>query len=96
MGKGIGSPNSGPSTASTHTATVGRVTTDIFILGGSQTDFARNYAKQGLEISDLVADVVAGTLASAQVEPADIETIHVAATTAHWPVCRPPRRRPGR
>ncbi len=77
MGKGIGSPNSGPSTASTHTATVGRVTTDIFILGGSQTDFARNYAKQGLEISDLVADVVAGTLASAQVEPADIETIHV-------------------
>ena len=53
------------------------MTTDIFILGGSQTDFARNYAKQGLEISDLVADVVAGTLADAQVEPGDIETIHV-------------------
>jgi acetyl-CoA C-acetyltransferase len=53
------------------------VTTDIFILGGFQTDFARNYAKQGLEISDLVADVVSGTLADAHVEPSDIDTIHV-------------------
>ena len=53
------------------------MTTDIFILGGFQTDFARNYAKQGLEISDLVADVVSGTLADASVEAADIETIHV-------------------
>lgn len=51
--------------------------TEIFILGGFQTDFARNYAKQGLEISDLVADVVSGTLADARVEPSDIETIHV-------------------
>ncbi len=53
------------------------MTTDIFILGGFQTDFARNYGKQGLEISDLVADVVAGTLADAAVEPTEIETIHV-------------------
>ena len=53
------------------------MTTDIFILGGFQTDFARNYAKQGLEISDLVADVVSGTLADANVEATDIETIHV-------------------
>ena len=53
------------------------MTTDIFILGGFQTDFARNYAKQGLEISDLVADVVSGTLADAHVDASDIETIHV-------------------
>jgi len=53
------------------------VTCDVFILGGFQTDFARNYAKQGLEVSDLVADVVAGTLAAAQVGPDAIETIHV-------------------
>jgi len=58
-------------------ATVDRVTTDIFILGGFQTDFARNYAKQGLEVSDLVADVVAGTLAAADVDTTAIETIHV-------------------
>ena len=53
------------------------MTTDIFILGGFQTDFARNYAKQGLEISDLVADVVSGTLADAHMAASDIETIHV-------------------
>ena len=53
------------------------MTTDIFILGGFQTDFARNYAKQGLEISDLVADVVSGTLADAHIAASDIETIHV-------------------
>ena len=52
-------------------------TTDVFILGGFQTDFARNYAKQGLEVSDLVADVVTGTLAAAQVGTDAIETIHV-------------------
>ncbi len=53
------------------------MTCDVFILGGFQTDFARNYAKQGLEVSDLVADVVAGTLAAAQVGTEAIETIHV-------------------
>ena len=42
--------------------------TDVFVLGGHQTDFARNYAKEGLEISDLVADAVAGTLAAARVD----------------------------
>ena len=51
--------------------------TDIFVLGGHQTDFARNYAKEGLEISDLVADAVAGTLAAARVDAEAIETIHV-------------------
>ena len=53
------------------------MTTDIFVLGSHQTDFARNYAKEGREISDLVADTVRGTLADARVEPAAIETIHV-------------------
>ena len=53
------------------------MSSDVFILGGYQTDFARNYAKEGLEISDLVADAVAGTLADAQVAPSTIETIHV-------------------
>ncbi len=50
---------------------------DVFILGGHQTDFARSYAKEGLEVSDLVADAVAGTLADAAVGPEAIETIHV-------------------
>ena len=49
----------------------------LFLLGGAQTDFARNYAREGLEVSDLVADVVRDTLADARVETADVETIHV-------------------
>jgi len=53
------------------------MSTDVFILGGHQTDFARNYAKEGFEVSDLVADTVAGTLSAAQVDAAAIDTIHV-------------------
>jgi acetyl-CoA C-acetyltransferase len=54
-----------------------RTATPIFILGGHQTDFARNYAKEGLEISDLVRDVVGGTLRDARIDAERIETIHV-------------------
>lgn len=53
------------------------MSTDVYILGGHQTDFARNYAREGLEVSDLVADTVAGTLADAAVDAEAIETIHV-------------------
>lgn len=51
--------------------------TDVFVLGGHQTDFARNYAKEGLEVSDLVADTVAGTLADAALAAGSIDTVHV-------------------
>jgi acetyl-CoA C-acetyltransferase len=54
------------------------VTTDVYVLGGDQTDFARNYAREGLQVSDLVADVVAGTLADAALDPASVQSIHVA------------------
>lgn len=57
---------------------MGGVTSDIYILGGFQTDFARNYAKQGLEVSDLVADAVGGTWADARIDADEIETVHVA------------------
>lgn len=50
----------------------------LFVLGGAQTDFARNYAREGLDVSDLVRDVVASTLHDAQVEADQIETVHVA------------------
>ncbi len=49
----------------------------LFILGGAQTDFARNYAREGLEVSDLVGDVVRTTLQEARVEASEIQTIHV-------------------
>ena len=51
---------------------------EIFVLGGFQTDFARNYAREGADISGLVADVVGGSLAAAEVGPSAVESIHVA------------------
>ncbi len=53
------------------------MTTDVYVLGGVQSDFARNVAKEGLEISDLIGETVAGTLESARVEASDIGTVHV-------------------
>jgi acetyl-CoA C-acetyltransferase len=51
--------------------------TTLFVLGGAQTDFARNYAREGLDVSDLVSEVVRDTLGAAQVEADQIETLHV-------------------
>ena len=52
--------------------------TELFVLGGSQTDFARNFAREGLEVSDLVGEVVADSLEAASLDPPAIETVHVA------------------
>jgi acetyl-CoA C-acetyltransferase len=51
--------------------------TGVWIAGSYQGDFARNYAREGLEISDMVAEAVAGTLEGAGIDPADVEAIHV-------------------
>ncbi len=51
--------------------------TPVHVLGGYQSDFARNYTREGLEISDLFADVVDGTLAATKIEPSEIDAIHV-------------------
>jgi acetyl-CoA C-acetyltransferase len=48
-----------------------------WIAGSYQSDFARNYAREGLQISDMVAEAVTGTLRSAGLEPDDVESIHV-------------------
>lgn len=47
------------------------------ILGGYQSDFAVRLAREGQDLSDLMREVVEGTLASADLEPAQIESIHV-------------------
>jgi acetyl-CoA C-acetyltransferase len=49
----------------------------VWIAGSYQSDFARNFAREGLEISDMVAEAVNGTLTSAGLEPEDVESIHV-------------------
>jgi acetyl-CoA C-acetyltransferase len=48
-----------------------------FILGGRQSDFARNLKREDLEVADLVEELVDGALADAQLEAADVQTIHV-------------------
>lgn len=51
--------------------------TNIWVLGGSQSDFARNTAKEGTDVGHLTAEVVESTLTAAGLEPLDIETVHV-------------------
>ena len=48
----------------------------VRILGGAQTDFARNIAREGKELSHLVEEVTLAALADASVDASAIETIH--------------------
>ena len=47
----------------------------LFLLGGAQTDFARNYAREGLDVSDLVGDVVRDTLTDSRVDETDRKSV---------------------
>ena len=47
------------------------------ILGVHQTDFANNLAKTDGDIADLTAEVVAATLADAEIGADAVESIHV-------------------
>ena len=49
----------------------------VWIAGSYQSDYARNYAREGLEISDMIAEAVAGTLRDASAAAEDVEAIHV-------------------
>lgn len=49
----------------------------VAIAGRYQTDFARNLARESLELVDLVGEVVGGTLDSAGVDPEQVDSIHV-------------------
>lgn len=53
-------------------------TGNVWILGGYQSDFARNFTREGHDFADLTAEVVANTLAEARIDACDIEVIHVA------------------
>ena len=50
---------------------------DVFVLGGHQTDFARNYSRENKDIADLMDDAVEGALDACHIEPREIETAHV-------------------
>jgi acetyl-CoA C-acetyltransferase len=50
----------------------------VWIIGGYQSDFARNFTKESLEIGDLVQETTTGTLAGAGISAGQVEVIHVA------------------
>jgi acetyl-CoA C-acetyltransferase len=53
------------------------MTRPVYILGGYQTDFARNWTKEGKHISAMIREAVTAGLASTGVEPREIEVGHV-------------------
>jgi acetyl-CoA C-acetyltransferase len=53
------------------------VSTRTWILGGYQSDFARNLRREGTDTADLTREVVENTLTAADVEPDQIDSIHV-------------------
>jgi acetyl-CoA C-acetyltransferase len=49
----------------------------VYILGGYQTDFARSYAREGLDISDMMREAIEGALNDSNIDVADVDTVHV-------------------
>ncbi|MBM3385743.1 MAG: thiolase domain-containing protein, partial [Betaproteobacteria bacterium] len=48
-----------------------------FILGGHQTDFARNWSRSGGDLAAIVRETTEGALSACALEPEEIDTIHV-------------------
>ena len=46
-----------------------KASTDIYILGGSQTDFARNWAREGRQLYDMFSECLQEAVANAEIEP---------------------------
>src|SRR5678815_3194153 len=53
--------------------------TPVYLLGGSQTDFARNWTKEGKHIGAMIREAVEAALVAARVEPREVEVGHVGA-----------------
>ncbi|MCW2735053.1 MAG: acetyl-CoA acetyltransferase, partial [Mycobacterium sp.] len=50
---------------------------NIWILGGYQSDFARNLTREGVDYAGLTAEIVASTLQAAKIDATDIGVVHV-------------------
>jgi acetyl-CoA C-acetyltransferase len=50
---------------------------NVWILGGYQSDFSRNLTREGLDFAGLTAEIVSSTLQAARVDAADIGVVHV-------------------
>ncbi len=53
------------------------MTDGVYVLGGYQTDFARNWAREGGDLFAMVKETIEGGLSAAELEPSDIECAHV-------------------
>ena len=51
--------------------------TDVWVLGGYQSDFARNFSREGLDFADLFGELVRETLGDAKVAAQEIGVVHV-------------------
>ncbi|HQN51911.1 MAG TPA: thiolase domain-containing protein, partial [Phenylobacterium sp.] len=49
----------------------------VYILGGWQSDFANNWARQGMEMADAFSEVVGEGLNAVGLDAKDVETGHV-------------------
>ena len=49
---------------------------DVYILGGYQTDFARNWSKEKKHFDAMMREAVLGALDTTKIEPGDIEVAH--------------------
>ncbi len=48
-----------------------------FVLGGHQSDFARNAAREGLDLTALMGEAARGALASARLDATEVGVAHV-------------------
>ncbi len=53
------------------------MTSQVYVLGGYQTDFSQNWARNGLELFDAFRDTVQAGLAATKIEPKDVQVAHV-------------------
>ncbi|MFC4127820.1 acetyl-CoA acetyltransferase [Nocardia rhizosphaerae] len=53
------------------------MTNPVYVLGGAQTDFARNWTKEGLGLVDMFAEAVPAALADARVDDHEVGVVHV-------------------
>jgi acetyl-CoA C-acetyltransferase len=50
---------------------------NVWVLGGYQSDFARNLTREGVDFAGLMAEVVISTLQAARIDAADVGVVHV-------------------
>jgi acetyl-CoA C-acetyltransferase len=67
------------SARSEETTSMGKGTSSppVYVLGGAQTDFARNWSREGKDVSDMIREATLATLEACRLEPAAIQSIHV-------------------